>query len=270
MAESRSVQPAAEIVKEFLVPGSAWFLIIAASICALLLFASARLRGVGRASLATLVVVYWLMSLPVVAVSFQNAKRPPAAAAPLPAEALPIVVLGNGLGGYDALGGRIEVPLGQTAMNILFALDRYRHYPRSILIASGGPQPGADGGAPEATVIAAALRRNGVPADHILLETTSATTREQAVATARLLADRGEPRCIVATAPQQMARAVALFRQEGIAALPLAAGATLWSPGTTAHWWLWLVPSTQARAVSRDVVYELMAWPYYRLRGWVN
>lgn len=266
------MQAAAEIVKEFLVPGSAWFLIIAASICALLLYAPARLRGVGRASLAALVVVYWLMSLPWVAVSLQKAKRSPAAAAaaPLPAEALPVVVLGNGLGGYDALGGRIEVPLGQTAMNILFALDRYRHYPLSMLIASGGPQPGAAGGAPEATVIAAALRRNGVPPDHILLETTSATTREQAIATARLLAARGEQRCIVVTAPQQMARAVALFRHEGITALPLAAGAILWSPATTAHWWLWMVPSTQARAVSRDVIYELMAWPYYRLRGWVN
>ena len=264
------MQPAVEFVKEFLVPGSAWFLIIATSICAMLLYASARLRIVGRAVLAALVVVYWLMSLPVVAVTLQKGKQSPAVAAALPTQPLPIVVLGNGLGGYDALGGRIEVPLGQTAMNILFALDRYRHYPLSMLIASGGPQPGVDGGAPEATVIAAALHRNGVPSDQILLETTSATTREQAIATSRLLAARGEPRCIVVTAPQQMARAVELFRHEEIAALPLAAGAILWSPKTTAHWWLWMVPSTQARAVSRDVVYELMAWPYYRLRGWVN
>ncbi|MCU1383998.1 MAG: elyC [Acidobacteria bacterium] len=264
------MQAAAEFVKEFLVPGSAWFLIIAASICAMLLYASARLRRIGRVLLAALVVIYWLMSLPVVAVALQKMKQSPAAAAALPAQPLPIVVLGNGLGGYDALGGHIEVPLGRTAMNILFALDRYRHYPQSMLIASGGPPPGVDGGASEASVIAAALSRNGVPSDHVLLEATSTTTREQAIATSRLLAARGEPRCIVVTAPQQMARAVELFRHEGIAALPLAAGAILWSPETTAHWWLWLAPSTEARAVSRDVVYESIAWPYYRLRGWVS
>ena len=267
------MQPAIEFIKEFLVPGSAWFLVIAASVCALLLYASPRLRRIGRPLLAVLVAWYWVMSLPVVATALQKVKGPPrtgAAATSLPQRPLPIVVLGNGLGGYSALGGRIEVPLAQTAMNILFAVNRYRQYPESILIASGGTQPGADGGAPEADIIAAALRRNGVPPDHILLETASATTREQAIGTARLLASRGEPTCIVVTAPQQMSRAVDLFQHENITALPLPAGAIMWSPTAVAHWWLWVVPSTQARAVSRDVVYEVMAWPDYRLRGWLN
>jgi uncharacterized SAM-binding protein YcdF (DUF218 family) len=266
------MQPAVEFIKEFLVPGSAWFLIVAASVCSVMLYGSSRLRGIGRGLLAGLVAAYWLMSLPAVADALQRTKEPSAstAAERLPSAAVPIVILGNGLGGYSALGGRIEVPLGQTAMNILFGLNRFRAYPTSIVIASGGPQPGAADGAPEAEVIAAALRRNGVPADRILLEPGSATTREQALATARMLGARREHVCIVVTAPQQMARAVDLFRHEGIDAVPLPAGAIMWSPTAVAHWWLWLVPSTQARAVSRDVVYELMAWPYYRLRGWVS
>ena len=183
---------------------------------------------------------------------------------------LPVVVLGNGLGGYSAFGGTFEVPLGQTAMNTLFALNRYRRYPASILIASGGSQPGAEGGSSEAAVIADALRRNGVPSDHILLESTSTTTREQAIAVSRILQARGDARCVLVTSPQQMSRAAAVFRGVGITAVPLPAGSVMWSASEISHWWSWLVPSSQARLVSRDVLYEVIAWPYYRLRGWVN
>jgi len=179
------------------------------------------------------------------------------------------VVLGNGLGGYAAFGGRVEVPMDRTAMNTLFALDRYRRYPTSTLIASGGRHPDAPDGVPEAAIISDALRRNGVPLDHILLETASSSTKEQADATSRMLNDRGDRTCILVTSPQQMARAIDLFRRNGIVAIPLPARSLMWAPEET-HWWSWLLPTTEARAVSRDVIYELMAWPYYRMRGWVS
>ena len=212
------------------------------------------------------------MSMPAVAITLQKAMRPPgpAATSRLPARALPIVVLGTGLDVYESQGSRVEAPRPQTALNILFALERYRQYPQSTLIASGGHAAGMEDAVAEATVIAAALRRNGVPPDRIVLETSSGTTREQAVATSRLLVARAEPTCIVVTSPQQMRRAVDLFRREGITALPIPADAIMWSSAAMTRWWLWLVPSTQARGVSQDVMYEAMAWPYYRLRGWLN
>jgi len=260
-----------EFVKNFVVPGSAWFLMLAGSICAALLYGTARNRSLGRLLLAAVVVLYWAMSMPMVAWALQKTQAAPLqeleGAGPAP---LPIVVLGNGLGGYAAFGGTFEVPLGQTAMNTLFALNRYRQHPASMLIASGGSQPGVAGGASEAAVIADALRRNGVPADHILLEPTSTTTREQALATSRILQARGEARCILVTSPQQMSRAADVFERAGIAVVRLPAGAVMWSPSDRSHWWSWLVPSSQARVVSRDVLYELVAWPYYRMRGWVS
>jgi uncharacterized SAM-binding protein YcdF (DUF218 family) len=264
------VDAAIEVVKEFFIPGSAWFLIIAGSVCTALLFGSSRLRKIGRTLLLALMFTYWVMSVPLVASTLQAAHRSPPVAAGLPATAIPIVVLGNGLGGYEALGGRIELPLGQTAMNTLFGLDRYRRHPDSVLIASGGAQPDAVGGISEARVIRDALRRNGVADDHIIIEEGSRNTHEQAVETSRILKQRGERTCIVVTTPQQMTRAIDLFRQEGIEAVPLAAGSLMWAPRHTAHWWSWIVPSTEARAVSRDVVYEVMAWPYYRMRGWIT
>ena len=260
-----------EFVKNFVVPGSSWFLMLAGSICAALLYGTARMRKAGRVVLAVVVVLYWAMSMPIVALGLQRIQFGHRAendgGGPVP---LPVVVLGNGLGGYSAFGGTFEVPLGQTAMNTLFALNRFRRFPASIVIASGGSQPDAVGGSSEAAVIADALRRNGVPSDHILLETTSTTTREQALAVSRILQARGETQCILVTSPQQMSRAADVFRAVGIAAVPLPAGAVMWSPSETSHWWSWLVPSSQARVVSRDVLYELIAWPYYRMRGWVR
>jgi uncharacterized SAM-binding protein YcdF (DUF218 family) len=259
-----------DFIKEFLIPGSAWFLIIASTLCSLLLFGSTRKRAVGRSLLVGLVALYWVMSMPVVARGLQIAEfgrmsNPPA---DLPHEPIPIVVLGNGLGGYSALGGRIDLPLGQTAMNTLFALDRFRRQPASMVIASGGVQ--AEGGYSEGAIIRDALVRNQVPADRIIVEDTSGTTREQAMASAKILKQVGASRCVVVTTPQQMGRAIDLFAREGIKVLPLPAGSLLWMMNDHVPKWHWLIPSTAARAVSRDVIYELMAWPYYRLRGWVG
>jgi uncharacterized SAM-binding protein YcdF (DUF218 family) len=271
LCQNHAVNIVVEFVKNFVVPGSVWFLMLAGSACAALAYGTPRMRNAGRVLLTVVVVWYWTMSLPVVALGLQRLQSGPRVESldggPTP---LPVVVLGNGLGGYSAFGGTFEVPLGQTAMNTLFALSRYRRFPASIMIASGGTQPGAEGGSSEAEVIADALRRNGVPADHILLETTSTTTREQALAVSRILEARGDTQCILVTSPQQMSRAADVFRAAGITAVPLPAGAVMWSPSEPSRWWSGLVPSSQARVVSRDVLYELIAWPYYRIRGWVR
>ena len=259
-----------DFIKEFLIPGSVWFLIIAATVCAVLLAGSPRKRSIGLRLLIGLVALYWVISVPAVARGLQIAKfgRLSDAPANLPPDPIPIVVLGNGLGGYAALGGRIELPLGQTAMNTLFALDRFRRQPSSIVIASGGAH--AEGGYSEGAMIRDALIRNHVPADHILVEEGSGTTREQAVGSAVLLRQLGATTCVVVTTPQQMVRAIDLFAHEGIKGLPLPAGSLMWKMEDGAPTWHWLIPSTTARAVSRDVIYEFMAWPYYRLRGWVG
>lgn len=267
------MNPLVEFIKEFLIPGSTWFLLIAATASVVLFFGSERKRRLARGILVGLVVFYWVISVPVIAHGLQSAqrKRGSEPASRLPDSPLPIVVLGNGLGGYVAFGGRVEVPDGRTAMNTLFALDRYRAHPASMVIASGGVQPPTDtDGYPEGAVIRDALVRNHVPSDHIIVEGRSTTTREQALATTAILKQLGATTCIVVTSAQQMDRAVDLFAHEGIKALPLYVTTVAWSLGDNARWWEWLLPSTSARAVSRDVIYELIAWPYYRVRGWVG
>src|SRR5262245_36495449 len=247
------MNPFVEFIKEFLIPGSTWFFLITATITVLMFFGSDRKRKVARILLTTLVVVYWVISVPAIAHALQSVHRgrPAEPTSSLPSAALPIVILGNGIEGYSALGGRIETPGGRTAMNTLFALDRFRAYPASTLIASGGIDPAIHGGYPEGAVIRDALIRNNVPPDRIIVEGASRTTREQAVESTRILKQLGASTCIVATSPQQMARAIDLFEHEGIKALPLYVTSLPWTIGDAAPWWQWLVPSTAARAVSR-------------------
>ncbi len=266
------VNPFVEFIKEFLIPGSTWFFMIMATATVLLLFGSDPKRRIARVMLAALVILYWVISVPVVAHALQSAQRgrQTEPGSHLPNAPLPIVILGNGIEGYAALGGRIELPGGRTAMNTLFALDRFRAYPTSVLIASGGIDPTVHGGYPEGAVIRDALIRNNVPPDRIIVEGSSRTTRDQAVESTRILKQLGASTCIVVTSPQQMGRAIDLFATEGITALPLYVTSLPWSIGDSSPWWEWLVPSTAARAVSRDVIYELIAWPYYRVRGWVH
>jgi uncharacterized SAM-binding protein YcdF (DUF218 family) len=267
------MDPIIAFIKDFLIPGSVWFLLLFCSISAVLI-AFRRTRTIGRRLLAGVVALHWLMSMPIVAYGLQIAQRvrrgPAAPMVSLPPDALPIIVLGNGLGGYVAAGGRFEVPLGRTAMNTLFAVERYRRSPGAIVIASGGPQPGADNGTPEAVVIRDGLVRNGIPADRIVLESRSMNTHEQAIEVSKILMARGQNLCVLVTSPQQMPRAIELFRREGITTLPLLAGSQMWDPSETGHWWSWIVPTAQARVVSRDVFYELAAWPYYWMHGWVG
>jgi uncharacterized SAM-binding protein YcdF (DUF218 family) len=263
------VEVVTEFVKNFVVPGSSWFLMLGASICGVLLFGTPEMRKAGRGFLVALAALYWVMSVPMFAAMLQRTLASGRSGGSSIAVPLPIVILGNGTDRFEAFGAGIDVPLAQTAMNTLFALDRYRRFPTSIVVVSGGTQPG-NAGSPEAAIIADELRRNGVPGDRILLEDRSTTTREQAVATSRILAARGDHSCILVTSPQQMWRAAEIFQGAGISVIRLPAGAVLGSQAGGAHWWSPLIPSSQARTVSRDVLYEIIASPYYRIRGWVG
>ena len=261
-----------EFVKEFLVPGGTWFLLVAASLAAALALAP-RTARLGFRLLTAVVVLYWAMSTPLVAYGLQMAQSVRQHHAPTEAAvtqvALPIVVLGNGAVGFTAFGASFDVPIERTVMNTLFAVDQYRRHPETWVIASGGRASGREDSVPEAELIRDVMVRNGVPADRIVVENRSSNTHEQVVEVAKVLASRHARRCVVVTSPQQMPRAIDLFRREQIDVVPLVVGSLEWSPARTDRWWYWLAPSSAARAVSRDVFYELMAWPYYRLRGWL-
>jgi uncharacterized SAM-binding protein YcdF (DUF218 family) len=252
-----------EFSKEFLVPGSTWFLTLVATFCTLALFGSPAWRSRARIILVTVLAWYWVAALPVTAdalrsIALSRINRLRDAALDGPADA--IVVLGNGSVAYRSPSGSVDVPLPQTASNILEALDQHRKRPTVPMIASGGPT----GRVPEAHLIRDALIANGVSGDLVLVEDGSTNTREQAAGVSRLMKSKGMSVCWLVTSSTHMPRAMGAFRAEGIETIPEPAAppCSAEAPG-----WLRYLPSSDARFESRDAVYELAASLYYWTRA---
>jgi len=130
------------------------------------------------------------------------------------------------------LGGRIRaaadgtradasplVLLGAVGRRVATAADLARTS-GAIVVASGGC---VWDGRVEADAMADALERAGVPSARIVRERCSLSTRDNARYTARALFRRGIDEATIVTCSWHLARAVALFRAEGIRATGYAA-----------------------------------------------
>jgi len=117
---------------------------------------------------------------------------------------------------------------------------------------------------PESETMKAALVGLGVPAERILLESTSHVTRDEAVLTSRMLGDRGVRSCILVTSDLHMRRALAAFRHEGLDTTPAAARDPL---DSQSQWLSWL-PTPQGMEYSQEVIHEYVGLAWYWFRGW--
>lgn len=117
-----------------------------------------------------------------------------------------IVVLGAPLGRRDGMS-----PI--LAERVAAAVALYHRGGAPLVVVTGGV---TSGGRAEADVMADALRAADVPADAIVVERASRTTRANAALTAPLLAARGARSAWIVTQPFHTRRAVRVFRTAGI------------------------------------------------------
>jgi uncharacterized SAM-binding protein YcdF (DUF218 family) len=148
-----------------------------------------------------------------------------------------------------------------TYLRLQHALWLHQRYPKLPVIVSGGT---LEAGVNVAELMAADLRRAGVPAGQILVEGTSRSTHENAVNVARLLRPRGLQRILLVTEAYHMLRAAASFRRQGLTVFA--------SPCAFRHVdFEWSVPYflPQAEAIRRNeaAVREWIAILVYRARG---
>lgn len=99
-----------------------------------------------------------------------------------------------------------------------------------------------------------------VPPDALLIEDSSASTRENAVFTAGLLNERGIDRVLLVTSALHMQRALATFRAVGIDAAPAAADFEVMpEPNQILRW----LPDAAALADSTRALKEYLGfWVY--------
>jgi uncharacterized SAM-binding protein YcdF (DUF218 family) len=118
------------------------------------------------------------------------------------------VVLGGGANekGADIFGDGTLT--GDSTARLVAAYRLYRMTPKPILITGG---PSTPSGIPEAEIGKRFLAALGVENGHILVETRSRDTRENAAYTKELCAEKGIKKIVLVTSAYHMRRAMLLF-----------------------------------------------------------
>lgn len=253
------------LLKALFVPGTVPFLILVLIPGALLLY---RRRGrLGRVWVSAVVLLYWLISTPVVAAWLVQVSSPayprvekrdqlPGASA--------VVVLGGGSYHYESGNEALSVMTRESGLRVLEAARIYRILDSPWVIVTGGS---TFNGRSEAQVMAKALEDLAVPRDRILLEEASKSTHEHGINVPRILTERGVKGFVLVTSPTHMRRSLRVFSAGGLHPIPAApeAFAELRRSSVLQRY----LPSDRALSVSSGVFYDGLGLMYYWLRGWL-
>jgi uncharacterized SAM-binding protein YcdF (DUF218 family) len=252
------------IVKRFLIPGSMTFLMAAFTVGVIMIDSGGLTMRLGRAWLTSLLVLYWLLSLPVTAHALiwkLQHRYGAVGSTQESAGARCLVVVGNGAVHYKTADFRIDHLTRRSAFCVFEAARLYRLIDPPWLVTTGGSADADDHARSEGELMRDELVRLRIPADRILVESTSRTTDEQVANVARLLEDRGlGGPILVVTTGAHMPRVMKLFGDRRIDAIPSVPMELGYDDGRTA-WRRWY-PSAAALRGSESAIYEYLARGY--------
>ena len=174
-----------------------------------------------------------------------------------------VIVLGGVLEQRPSTLGGEGPEMTSAADRITRALELLRTgQARNVLISGGAmhPQPGEP---VEAEELSALLQAWGVPAEQIAVEPRSRNTRENAVESARIVAERGWREVLLVTSAAHMPRALGCFRRAGLSpdALPVDYRS---GDGGGERW----LPRAMALQKSTEAIRELAGRVVYRVAGY--
>jgi uncharacterized SAM-binding protein YcdF (DUF218 family) len=252
------------ILKEFFVPGGYLFFLLVAAVGTLLLYTKKNGRA-GRRLLTALVLFYWLLSTPAIALPLihgLSAHYPPIQTVADARGATALVVLGGGVEIYRSRGASVRVGSRQHSLRALEAARLYHLLGEPWVIVTGGLPSGP---LSEAKQMATMLTLLGVPATRIIEEDQSRNTHDHALNVPPILRERGVSRFVLVTSRQHMARALRAFHAAGLDPVPSSPDVYVREdrPFST------FLPSATMLESSASMMYDLSAMLYYRARGWV-
>ena len=173
-----------------------------------------------------------------------------------------IIMLGGGVHARsDDLTG-IGAPSHGT-MERLVTVARLHRRLRVPIILSGGIVQPDDGAAASALLSRRFLIDLGIPPDHILVDTQSRDTYENAVFSKQLCERHGFHKPLLVTSGSHLKRALFSFEAVGLSVTPIPCGLTTW-PDKRYAWHAWL-PSANALAATSDALHEWLGLIYYRI-----
>jgi uncharacterized SAM-binding protein YcdF (DUF218 family) len=220
----------------------------------------------GRAIIAAAVVLLWVVATPLFSTwlaATLESQYPPMAMTALPVADVAIV-LGGSL--RQPLPPRLASDLTDYSDRVRYAAALYRAGKVKWILASGGNQPWQAAVVPESALVAELLVEFGVPADAIVQDPDSTTTRENALDSGKIVLQRGWARALLVTSAVHMPRAMATFLKLGIDVIPAATDvrAVDGAPALPFD----LLPEAGALRLTSDAVKEWIGLVVYRFRGW--
>jgi uncharacterized SAM-binding protein YcdF (DUF218 family) len=239
----------------FLLPPAACLLLV---ITGLLILRLATRTGVLLIALG--IFSLWLLSTPVVSSRLHaSIEHYPALTAEQLASTDAEVIVVLGAGHYDnaaEFAGQ-SAPVAAALSRVHYAA--YLHRQTGLpLMTTGGPMNRQQD--VHAEVLAEALDVYGAPVQW--LEKTSATTWQNALFSAEILAPQGIEKVMVVTHSYHMRRAVMLFELAGFEVLPAPTQLSTTYPLNRLPYWL---PGAEALDLSHDVLHEYLGLLWYRL-----
>ncbi|HUP38923.1 MAG TPA: YdcF family protein [Vicinamibacterales bacterium] len=252
-------------LRDILVPGSVVFLILSLIPGALLLFRKKDAGRAGKICITLLVVLYWVMSTPIAAVTLVTLATPhvpPIMSQPNAHGASAIVVLGAGMHVHRSRGGSYAAPTREGSLRVLEAARVYRVLGRVPIIATGAHGSRQHS---EAGLMAQQLEQLGVPPGDIIKEEQSTNTRDHAIFVPAVLKQHGISQFVLVTSQQHIARSLAAFRAVGLDPVP--STPEVYVP--RGEFLEMYVPSRTGLEATQSMAYDLLAWVYYKARGWI-
>jgi uncharacterized SAM-binding protein YcdF (DUF218 family) len=182
-----------------------------------------------------------------------------------PAGPTALVVLGAGVETVFGWGGvHLAIPNVSEGERVLETYRVYQKLDPAWVITSGGNLGGDDGSEPSSVNMKRMLVQLGVPADRILMQSTSHDTHEETRLLADMLRSLNAQHVVAVTSAVHMRRTVGAFRAAGMTVVPAIA------PDTrhVEPWWYFLLPTPHGLKFSGQVAHELGGLAYYIVRGW--
>ncbi|QWF19528.1 YdcF family protein [Lysobacter capsici] len=131
-----------------------------------------------------------------------------------------IVLLGGAIGPVSRFDqGDADAP-ALAGNRVALAARVWREHRTASILLSGGPAARTRG-VSEARIMAAALRKLGVPQQAMVLEDRSTSTGDNARNSAAIARQRGWHRVVLITSAMHLPRATRLFEREGLQVLPM-------------------------------------------------
>ena len=184
-----------------------------------------------------------------------------------------IVVLGGSTRNNEP--PRIIPDLSERGDRLLYGVKLYKDGAAPYILLTGGRIDWYGGSSSEAKDMAALTEIMGVPRDALLLESRSLTTYENAVYTKEILERRKIERIILVTSAAHMPRAMAIFRKQGINAIPaptdymVSDRNLIENQVSTQSRIISLFPNPESLDRTTQIIKEYIGTYIYRLRGWL-